>query len=218
MTPARVRVSVTRVADERGRLAQLRQAEVRQLRVAALRDQDVLGLDVTMQNAGVVRRGQTIGDADDQLDDVLPRPWARLDPVPERAAVNELGDQVLAPVELAGVMDREDVGMIERGCELRFALEAPPGRRVGQIGGEKLDRDGAIELGIRRAIDRAHPAFAKLVIEAICADRRARRERAHDRKDTKMRRTVASSGVCTPVCANRVRRPSSGSQRQPSDQ
>ena len=113
--------------DERGRLAELRQAEVRQLRVAGLRDQDVLGLDVTMQNAGLVRRGKTICEADDELDDVLPRPWTRLDPVSERAAVNELADKVLAPVPLAGVMDREDVGMIERGCELRFALEAPPG-------------------------------------------------------------------------------------------
>ena len=116
-----------RVGDERGRLAQLRQAEVRQLRVAGLRDQDVLGLDVTMQNAGLVRRGKTICEADDELDDVLPRPWTRLDPVSERAAVNELADKVLAPVQLAGVIDREDVGMIERGCELRFALEAPPG-------------------------------------------------------------------------------------------
>ena len=39
-----------------------------------------------------------------------------------------LGDR--ATVQLAGVMDREDVGMVERGCELRFALEAPPGRSV----------------------------------------------------------------------------------------
>ena len=115
-----------RVRDERGRLAELRQAEVRQLRVAGLRDQDVLGLDVTMQDAGLVRRGKTICEADDELDDVLPRPWTRLDPVSERAAVNELADKVLAPVQLAGVIDREDVGMIERGCELRFALEAPP--------------------------------------------------------------------------------------------
>ena len=51
---------------------QLRQAEVGQLRVAAPRDQDVLGLDVAMQDAGLVRRGQTIGDADQQLDDLAP--------------------------------------------------------------------------------------------------------------------------------------------------
>ena len=50
--------------------------------------------------------------------------------------------------------------MIERRCQLRFALEASPGRQVGQFGGQKLDRDGAIELGIRRAVYLAHPARA----------------------------------------------------------
>ena len=132
-----------------------------------------------MQDASLVRRGETVGQADDELDDVVPRPWARFDPVSERAAVNEFAHEVLAPVQLAGVMHREDVRVIERGRQLRFALEAPPGRRVGEVGGEKLDRDGTIQLRVRRTVDRAHPALAKLLIEAICADRCARRERAH---------------------------------------
>ena len=80
-----------------------------------------------MQDAGLVRRGKTVGEADDEIDDVLPRSWTCLAPVSERAAVNELADKILAPVQLAGIVDREDMGMIERGCELRFALEAPPG-------------------------------------------------------------------------------------------
>ena len=152
-----------------------------------------------MQNAGLVRRGKTICQADDELEDVLPRAWTRLDPVSERTAVHELADKVLTPVLLAGVVDREDVGVIERGCELRLALEAPPSCRVGQVGGDELDRDGAIQLRVGRAVDRAHPAFAKLMIEAICADRCARCERAHDRKDTKMRRLTATSKTLQPV-------------------
>jgi hypothetical protein len=44
------------------------------------------------------------------------------------------------------------VGMIERGCKSRLALEAPTGRRVRQSREEKLDCDGAIELRIRRPI------------------------------------------------------------------
>ena len=140
-----------------------------------------------MQDAGLVRRSKTICETDDELDHFLPRPWTRLDPVSERTAVNELADKVLTPVLLAGVMDREDVGVIERGCELRLALEAPPIGRVGQVRGDELDRDGAIQLRVRRAVDRAHPAFAKLMIEAIWAEHCARRERAHDRKDTKIR-------------------------------
>ena len=40
-----------------------RQAEVGQFGVPALRDQDVLGLDVAVQDARLVRRGETIGHA-----------------------------------------------------------------------------------------------------------------------------------------------------------
>ena len=78
--------------------------------------------------------------------------------------------------------------MIERGCELRFrAGSETPGGRVCQATGDKLDRNGAIQLRVRRAVDRAHPAFAKQMFEAICAERFARGERVHDRKDTKTR-------------------------------
>ena len=55
----------------------LRQAEVGQLGVAALRDQDVLGLDVTVQDAGLVRRGEAIGDAGQQLDGLAPAAASR---------------------------------------------------------------------------------------------------------------------------------------------
>jgi hypothetical protein len=41
-------------------LVELRQPEVGQFRVAGLGDQDVLGLDVTMQDTGLVRGGKTI--------------------------------------------------------------------------------------------------------------------------------------------------------------
>ena len=51
---------------------QFGQAEVRELRVAVLGDQDVGRLDVAMQNARVVRRGQSIGDARQQFHDLPP--------------------------------------------------------------------------------------------------------------------------------------------------
>jgi hypothetical protein len=79
-----------------------------------------------MQDARLVRGGKAVREADYELDDLLPRAGARFDPVSERAPVDELADKVLAPVQFAGVIYREDVGMIERRCELRFALEAPP--------------------------------------------------------------------------------------------
>ena len=83
--------------------------------------------------------------------------------------------------------------MIERRGELRFALEAPPRRRVGDVGGQKLDRDRAIQLRIDRAVDGAHAAFAEQLLESIDADHRSRRESAHDRR-TRIRIPPRDSG------------------------
>ena len=133
MTPrARAQVGRRERVVWRGAVVQLRQAEVGQLRVAALRDQNVLGLDVAMQNAGLVRRGEAVGDAGQQLDRLAPAVCA-LRPVPERAAVDELGDEILPALELAGVVHGQDVRMIERRRRLRFALEAAARGRVCDV-------------------------------------------------------------------------------------
>ena len=90
-----------------------RQPEVGQLRVAALGNQDVLGLDVAVQNAGVVRRGEAVGDAGQQLDGLAPPAFRGSCPVPERAAVDELRHEILAALELARVVHREDMRVVE---------------------------------------------------------------------------------------------------------
>ena len=137
---------------------QLRQAEVRQLGVAILRHQDVGGLDVAVQDAGGVGGGQAIRDAGQQLHDLPPRALLAVRPVLERAAIDELGHQVLLAVRFAGFEDREDVGMVERGGRLRFLLEPPASDRVGHLRCQELDGDGPVEPRIARAIDLAHPA------------------------------------------------------------
>src|SRR5207247_1180801 len=64
-TPARVVSSVWGAGNiQRRPFVEFRQAEVRQLGVAALRDQNVRRLDVTVQDAGIVRSGEPVGDAD----------------------------------------------------------------------------------------------------------------------------------------------------------
>ena len=56
-------------------------------------------------------------------------------------------------------MNGADVGMIERGEELRFTLE--PGEPIG-VGGEEIRQyfqgDVPTELSVARAVDFAHPA------------------------------------------------------------
>ena len=141
-------------------VVQLRQSKVGQLRVATLRDQNVLGLDIAMQNAGLMRCGEAVRDAGQQVDRLAPAMCARR-PVPKRPAVDELGDKILTALDFIGVVHGEDVRMIEPGRRLRFALEAPARGRVCDVAGEELDRNGPPELGVQRPIHDAHAAGAE---------------------------------------------------------
>ena len=66
-----------------------------------------------MENAGLVRGRQRVRHTDQQLDALAPAVSGVPHPVAERTAINQLGDQILAAVELAGIMHRDDVGMVE---------------------------------------------------------------------------------------------------------
>ena len=64
-----------------------------------------------------------------------------------------------------------DVGVIWRGEDLRFALEALHARCVFCKGRrEQLDGDVAIQLGVRGAIHRTHPVLAGLGRDSIVVD------------------------------------------------
>src|SRR6059036_1901334 len=91
--------------------------------------QNVGGLDVPMQDSGCVRRGQAVGHSHQYLHDLPPGAFLGAGPIFERAAIDELGDQVLAALKITRVVNGEDVGMVERRSHLRFALEAPAGSR-----------------------------------------------------------------------------------------
>src|SRR5712671_4893455 len=99
-----------------------------------------------MQYPGCVGCRQTVGDPDKQFDNLLPFPSCCTGPLFERAAIDEFGYQVVPFIELADIMDRENVRMVERGCRLRFASKSPSRRGVRPTGGNEFDGDGAIEL------------------------------------------------------------------------
>jgi hypothetical protein len=66
-------------------------------------------------------------------------------------------DNVRGAVVSADVIDRQDVGMIQRGRGVRLLLEAPQAISVsGEGRGQHLDRDIASKTGIARAIDLSH--------------------------------------------------------------
>ncbi len=91
--------------------------------------------------------------------------------VREVLALDELHHERADAVRLLDAVDGGDVRMIERGERLGLARE--PGEALGvggDGGGQDLDGDVAIELGVAGAIDLAHSAFAKLRDDAIRAE------------------------------------------------
>ena len=68
----------------------------------------------------------------------------------------------------ADVEDSQDMGMIERARRLRLAGEPVQPLLVSrERRGQDLHRDIAVEAGIARAIDLAHPALAQLLEDSI---------------------------------------------------
>ena len=62
--------------------------------------------------------------------------------------------------------------MVQRGSGLRLLLEAASTAFVGDVGGEELDGDGAVQAEIAGEIDNPHAALADLLLNAILTDGR----------------------------------------------
>ena len=151
----------TRRSDARRVLGE---AEVEDLGLAALRDEDVRRLDVAVHDAARVRGLEGIGDLrrrDRAASRACSGPAA--EPVPQRLALEQLhGDERLALV-LADVVDRADVGVLERGGRAGLALQPLERLRVpAQLLRQELQRHAAAELQVLRLVDDAHAAAAEL--------------------------------------------------------
>ncbi len=123
----------------------------------------------------------------------MPAPWASaspdvhclvqrqrppLDPLLERLAVVVRHHEVeLAVVGLVDLVDRADVGMVERRGGLRLLQEPLLGRLVaGQIRREELDGDLALQARVLGRVDDPHAAVAEFGADRIRAERGTWRE------------------------------------------
>jgi hypothetical protein len=80
--------------------------------------------------------------------------------------------QEVDPVLVADVEDWADVGMAQRGNRLGLAFE--PRLQIGVVGdvlGQDLDGDGAVEARIAGLVDLAHAARADLGGDTVRAER-----------------------------------------------
>ena len=79
----------------------------------------------------------------------------------------------LPTVVLADIVDRDDVRVIEARGGFRLLPESALGLRLRHLDREEFDCDGALELGVRGAVDDAHAAAAEHAFDAVMTHLRA---------------------------------------------
>ena len=105
----------------RGR--ELRDPEVENLRVAVWTHNDVVGLDVTVHEAAGMRGRQRTRQLDADLYDLAHRQGALLQPTPQGLTLDELGHDVRTAIQLAKIVDDDDVGVVQTRRGSRFLTE-----------------------------------------------------------------------------------------------
>src|SRR5262249_48780177 len=90
----------------------------------------------------------------------------------ERGAVLILHHDEHVFVVTTHLIDRADCGMAERGGRTRFTAEAYyRALIVGQIGGQELEGDEALEFGVPGLVDDTHAATPEPFEDVVMRDR-----------------------------------------------
>ena len=118
----------------------------------------------------------------------------RLHPLADRHALDVFEGDVMEHAVLADAEDPGDVLVVELGGRSALLVESLDDLGVdGLVGGEQLEGDLAVELGIQGTEDRPHPPDADGLLEPECADHLAG-PRQRDR--SRGRRPGRSAGAC----------------------
>jgi len=138
-----------------------RKAEIEHLD-AIPRQHDVLRFHVAMRYSGAMRAVERIGDLGGELERLIERESALLDAGGQCLALHVLHHHVTGSVLDADIVEYADVRMVQRGNNTRFPFEA--GAEIfafGDVFGQNLDRDGAVEPAVAGFVHLAHAAGAE---------------------------------------------------------
>ncbi len=95
------------------------------------------------------------------------QPWLPVQPLPQRLPGDERHDVVKEAGALAGVVERDDLGMGEAGRDAHLAQEPLGQPAAGQLRAEDLDRHRAPVAEVLGDEDRRHAAARQLAIDAV---------------------------------------------------
>lgn len=124
--------------------SQFGEAEIQDLGLPARGEKDVGGLDIPVHDAFGVRRVQSIGDLNAQVQQLPQLQRLATDAFPQRLPFQQLHDKEGAALVLANVIEGADIGVIQRGGGAGLPLET------------ELQRDGAAEACTFGLVDFAH--------------------------------------------------------------
>ncbi len=124
-----------------------------------------------MDDALLVSRPQALGGLDGEVERLIELERAFGDRVADGLTLDELHDDKGAPVGFVDVVDDRYVGMGQCRGGFSFTPKARGDRVViQQMGGEKLQSDRALELGVLGLVDDTHAAFAELLGDLVVRD------------------------------------------------
>ncbi len=153
--------------------AALGQPEIGEIDSVVAVDQDIRRLNVAVDDAQAVRVPQGLGQRGDPFDRSTKSRAADRQLVGEVAALDQGGDQVQLAISLAGIIDRDDVGMVQDGRAARLAEEPADG--LGSLhrpGPGPFQGHVAAERGVPGPVHDAEGTPADHVPEFIAADAR----------------------------------------------
>ena len=180
-----------------GSLREAEVAEVAMLATGGCGDEDVGRLDVPMDESLLVSGVEGLRDLREEVDGPLRLECPVLgDDLREIGAFDVAHREEENAVLLSGLVDGDDVRMVERGRDPRLAQEALAEALVlGELGRDHLERDLAPEPCLLGTVDRTHPPAADERFDPVAGDRRSRRQRGARDVAHRPLVTVAASSV-----------------------
>ncbi len=155
------------------RFEPLGQAEIGDLGDAILGEQNVGGLQIAVDDSGVVGELDGPGERDQELGGRAAGLGRTCEPVIERAPLEQLEGNEGCAGGFADLEDLNDVGMTQPGD--RLGLDEEPGLSFGATGpvpADHLHGNQAIQSELPRLVDDAHASLAEHVKELVAGDRR----------------------------------------------
>ena len=138
---------------------QLRHAEIEQLDPLVAGQKDVLRLDVAVDHTLLVRGRERLRELGRPVGRLPRRDRVATEPLAQRLALEELGDEIRISLVRAEIEDHEEVRVVESPGRPGFLLETAQAIGIRrEAGGQDLDGDVAADPRITGAVHFAHAA------------------------------------------------------------